>query len=222
MDSFNSTTSADFNWPFPKPIIGKPCEPPTPNPPPRTRPAPVAPYCHCDAHSYSPRVEQYKQLLDKEQKLCQDYEQLRQQMVSVTNDILDHPCDDLDSKMETMYQATYKKRSFPVADYTKVMAATQSNAPIPMESHRLGMLRCYKDPTHFTEPPPTVRPTIEPPSPVHTGVSPKTMRIWFGEFPGRTEYIDEFSATAKANWRSMQRYKEPLPSTRRRADDRCV
>lgn len=31
-------------------------------------------------------------------------------MVDVTNDILDHPCDDLDSKMITMYQATYKKR----------------------------------------------------------------------------------------------------------------
>lgn len=31
-------------------------------------------------------------------------------MVDVTNDILDHPCDDLDTKMMTMYQATYKKR----------------------------------------------------------------------------------------------------------------
>lgn len=58
----------------------RPCEPPTPNAPPTTRPAPVAPYCHCDAHSYSPRVEQYKQLLEKEQKLCQDYEQLRRQV----------------------------------------------------------------------------------------------------------------------------------------------
>lgn len=47
---------------------------------PTIRPAPVAPYCHCDAHSYSPRVEQYKQLLEKEQKLCQDYEQLRKQV----------------------------------------------------------------------------------------------------------------------------------------------
>lgn len=31
-------------------------------------------------------------------------------MVDVTNDILDHPCDDLDGKMITMYQATFKKR----------------------------------------------------------------------------------------------------------------
>lgn len=32
------------------------------------------------------------------------------QMVDVTNDILDHPCDELDTKMTTMYQATFKKR----------------------------------------------------------------------------------------------------------------
>ncbi|CAK1589100.1 unnamed protein product [Parnassius mnemosyne] len=222
MDSFSTTTNSDYNWPFPKPIVGKPCEPPTPNTAPRVRPAPVAPYCHCDVHSYSPRVEQYKQLLEKEQKLCDDYEILRKQMVNVTNDILDHPCDDLDTKMQTLYQATFKKRSFPVAEYRKIMAATQSNAPIPTESHRLGMLRCYKDPTHFTEKPPTVRPTINPPGPVHTGVTPKTLQVWFGEYPGRTEYMDTYSATAKACWRSMQRYKEPLPSTRRRADDACV
>ncbi|XP_047507883.1 uncharacterized protein LOC125051541 [Pieris napi] len=219
---FNTTVNADYQWPFPKPIVGKPCEPPKPEAAPTTRPAPVAPYCHCDAHSYSPRVEQYKQLLEKEQKLCQDYEQLRKQMVDVTNDILDHPCDDLDTKMTTMYQATYKKRSFPVSDYEKIIAASQSSAPIPIESNRLGVLRCYKDPTHFTDNPPTVRPTINPPGPVHTGVAPISVQSWFTDFPGRSEYMDTYSASAKACWRSMQRFKEPLPSTRRRADDTCV
>ncbi|XP_004922836.1 uncharacterized protein LOC114246285 [Bombyx mandarina] len=219
---FVTNTHNDYQWPFPKPIVGKPCEPPTPSGAPPAQRAPVAPYCHCDAHSYSPRVEQYKQLLEKEQKLCQDYEQLRKQMVSVTNDILDHPCDDLDSKMTTMYQATYKKRSFPVADYRTIMASSQSSAPIPVESNRLGLLRCYKDPTHFSENPPKVRPSIHPPAPIHTGVTPQSIKTWFSEFPGRTEYMDTYSASAKACWRSMQRYKEPMPSTRRRADDNCV
>ncbi|XP_026751696.2 uncharacterized protein LOC113512117 [Galleria mellonella] len=219
---FGTATHTDYQWPFPKPIVGKPCEPPSPTAMPTVQPAPVAPYCHCDAHSYSPRVEQYKQLLEKEQKLCEDYEHLRKQMVDVTNDILDHPCDDLDSKMITMYQATYKKRSFPVADYRTIIAASQSTAPIPMESNRLGMLRCYKDPTHFTENPPTVRLTIQPPGKVHTGVAPKSIQTWFTAFPGRTEYMDTYSASAKACWRSMQRFKEPMPSTRRRADDTCV
>ncbi|KAH9643698.1 hypothetical protein HF086_001808, partial [Spodoptera exigua] len=185
-----------------------PCEPPSPDAAPIVRPAPVAPYCHCDAHSYSPRVEQYKQLLEKEQKLCQDYEQLRKQMVDVTNDILDHPCDDLDA--------------FPTTDYRTIIAASQSNAPIPMETHSLGMLRCYKDPTTFTDKPPTVRPTINPPGKIHTGVAPTAIQTWFAEYPGRTEYMDTYSASAKACWRSMQRYKEPMPSTRRRADDTCV
>ncbi|KAG6454132.1 hypothetical protein O3G_MSEX008523 [Manduca sexta] len=219
---FKTATSNDFQWPFPKPIVGKPCEPPQPSAAVTVRPAPVAPYCHCDAHSYSPRVEQYKQLLEKEQKLCQDYEQLRRQMVEVTNDILDHPCDDLDSKMVTMYEASYKKRSFPTADYKTIMAASQSSAAVPMEGNRLGVLRCYKDPTHFTENPPVVRPTINPPGQVHTGVAPKSVQSWFTEYPGRTEYMDTYSASAKACWRSMQRYKEPMPSTRRRADDTCV
>ncbi|KAM3966112.1 uncharacterized protein ACR2FA_012985 [Aphomia sociella] len=219
---FVTAAHTNYQWPFPKPVVGKPCEPASPTAAPAVRPAPVAPYCHCDAHSYSPRVEQYKQLLEKEQKLCQDYEQLRRQMVDVTNDILDHPCDDLDSKMMTMYQATYKKRSFPVSDYRAIIAASQSSAPIPMESNRLGMLRCYKDPTHFTKSPPTARPTIQPARKVHTGVAPKTIQTWFTEFPGRTEYMDTYSASAKACWRSMQRFKEPMPSTRRRADDTCV
>ncbi|CAK1542621.1 unnamed protein product [Leptosia nina] len=219
---FSTTVNSDYQWPFPKPIVGKPCEPPSPEAAPTVRPAPVAPYCHCDAHSYSPRVEQYKQLLEKEQKLCQDYEQLRKQMVDVTNDILDHPCDDLDAKMTTMYQATFQKRSFPVTDYRKIIAASQSSAPIPMESNKLGVLRCYKDPTHFTENPPTVRPTINPPGVVHTGVAPKSIQTYFTDFPGRSEYMDTYSASAKACWRSMQRFKEPMPSTRRRADDSCV
>lgn len=102
------------------------------------------------------------------------------------------------------------------------MAAVQSNAPIPMEPHRLGLLRCYKDPTNFSDKPPTVRPTIHPPPKIHTGVSPQTLTTYFTPFPGRTEYMDMYSAPAKACWRSMQRYKEPMPSTRRRADDTCV
>ncbi|XP_041969883.1 uncharacterized protein LOC121726545 [Aricia agestis] len=215
---FVTTNNNDFQFPFYKQVVGKPCEPPKPNSTPLARPPPVAPYSHCDSHSYSPRVEQYKQLLEKEQKLCQDYEHLQKQLVDVTNDILDHPCDDLDTKMMTMYQATYKKRSFPVSEYRKIMAASQSDAPIPMESHRLGILRCYKDPTHFTPKPPTVRPTIQPPRTVHTGVAPKAAEVWFSDYPGRTEYMDTYSSSAKSSWRSMQRYKEPLPSTRRRAD----
>lgn len=102
------------------------------------------------------------------------------------------------------------------------MAAAQSTAGVPMESHKLGNLRCYKDPTHFSDKPPTSRPTIHPPPAVHTGVSPQSVVSWFTEYPGRTEYMDTYSASAKACWRSMQRYKEPLPSTRRRADDPCV
>ncbi|XP_063384441.1 uncharacterized protein LOC134670564 [Cydia fagiglandana] len=219
---FSTTVSSDYQWPFPKPIIGKPCEPPSPDSAPPMRPAPVAPYCHCDAHSYSPRVQQYQQLLEKEKKLCEDYEQLRKQMIDVTNDILDHPCDDLDSKMTTIYKSTYQKRSFPVTEYRAIMAASQSPAPIPMESNRLGVLRCYKDPTNFSEPPPVVRPTIEPAREVHTGVSPKSFQMYNADFPGRTEYQDTYSASAKACWRSMQRYREPMPSTRRRADDTCV
>lgn len=61
-------------------LFVRPCEPPSPNPKPPPRPPPVTPYCHCDSHSYSPREEQYKQLLEKEMKLCQDYEQLRKQV----------------------------------------------------------------------------------------------------------------------------------------------
>lgn len=112
--------------------------------------------------------------------------------------------------------------AFPVSSYRKIMAAAQSPVPIPVDSHKLGVLRCYKDPTHFTDKPPTSRPTIHPPPPIHTGVMPESVIKWSTSYPGRTEYMDCYSATAKACWRSMQRYKEPLPSSRRRADDPCL
>lgn len=127
-----------------------------------------------------------------------------------------------ESLIRTFIEIIHIFPAFPVTDYRQIAAAAQSNAPIPIESQKLGILRCYKDPTHFSEPPPVTRPTIHPPPPVHTGVSPQSIVTWFTEYPGRTEYMDAYSATAKACWRSMQRYKEPLPSSRRRADDPCL
>ncbi|GBP50266.1 hypothetical protein EVAR_88102_1 [Eumeta japonica] len=200
----------------------RPCQPPTREVAPAPRRPPVAPYCHCDAHAYSHKMEHYRQLVNKETELCRDYEKVQEQLGQVVNDILDHPCDDVDSKMATMFQISFKRKGFPVSDYRKIMAAVESKAPVPVAKHRLGILRCYKDPTNFKEPPPRVRPTVQPAGRVHLGVMPKSIADSNKTVTGKSEYIEKYNGPAEACLRSMQRYREPLPSTRRRADDRCV
>lgn len=70
----------------------------------------VEPYCHCDAHLYDPQMTRYKKLADKEKLLHDELKELSDQMAELTSSILEHQCDTVDEKMQTIYQTDYIKR----------------------------------------------------------------------------------------------------------------
>lgn len=80
-DTFLTNQKKDFKWPYPKPMVAKPSQPPL-----RTKPNNfyvaklVEPYCHCDAHLYDPQMARYKKLADKERLLHDELSEVNQQV----------------------------------------------------------------------------------------------------------------------------------------------
>ncbi|KAJ8964022.1 hypothetical protein NQ314_005162, partial [Rhamnusium bicolor] len=147
-DTFLTTNKKDYKWPYPKPMASRPSQPPV-----RTKPNNayvsqlVEPYCHCDAHLYESGLGGYKRLAQKEKKLYQELDELSKMMSIMSNDVLDHPCDNDDEKMETIYQTDYIKRGLPITEYKKLMAAVDSPVGVPVKGEVIGLVGGYRDPT---------------------------------------------------------------------------
>lgn len=155
---------ADYQWPYPKPITFRPSPPPLFTKPDgfyMRRPTPG--YCHCDTHQYDGEMNQYKALAKKEKILKAELKKLDEQMLQISNGVLDHPCDDDDTKLETIYQTDYKKRGIPLVTYTKLREAVDSKAPDPVEQNKIQILNGYRDPCSFRYTA-IVRPTCDPPA----------------------------------------------------------
>lgn len=110
---------------------------------------PLPAYCHCDTHQYESEMNQYTALAQKEAILVGELRTLGEKMRDLSNGILDHPCDDDDTKLETIYQTDYKKRGLPFATYVKLMAAVDSKASDPIEKQSIGIKDGYRDPCSF-------------------------------------------------------------------------
>lgn len=221
-DTFVSITKNDFKWPYSKPLTARPSQPPV-----RTKPNNcyvaklVEPYCHCDAHLYAPEMGRYKTLAEKEKMLYKELDELNQQMAALSGEILDHPCDTDDEKMETIYQSDYIKRGLPLVQYRKLMPAIDSPTGVPIKGEQLGIKSAYRDPTRF-------RLTAIPVP--HVDVCPRiyfdrvltALDEWFAPRTGMSEYQDTISKMGMSIIKSRQQYMEPLPSTRRRVGDTCM
>nr|CAH7760306.1 unnamed protein product [Callosobruchus chinensis] len=220
-DTFLTNTRKDYKWPYPKPMVPRPTQPPM-----KTKPINfyvaqlVEPYCHCDAHLYEPEMGRYKKLAQKEASLYQKLEELNRKMAILSSDILDHPCDDDDEKMETIYQTDYIKKGLPLTKYRKLMAAIDSPVGIPVKGEVIGTGRGYRDPTKFRYAA-FPKPTIDVCPQVEFTRTPTLVDEWFAPRTGTTEYQDTFSKMGLNIIKSRQQYMEPLPSSRRRADDPC-
>lgn len=161
-----SMTRRDFKWPFPKPITFKPAQPPL-----EIKPSSfymyrfVPAYCHCDTHQYDAEMNQYQALAKREAILVEDLTAVQNKMTELSNGILDHPCDDDDTKLQTIYQTDYAKRKFKVPEYRKFMADLDSKVGDPIKPPSIGLSQGYRDPTSFRYTA-IIRPTIEtPPAP---------------------------------------------------------
>lgn len=82
-------------------------------------------------------------------------------MAILVNEMLDHPCDTDDEKMQTIYQTDYIKRGVNLVEYRKLMPALDSPIGMPVKTQVIALGDGYRDPTRFrysTFP----RPNIDP------------------------------------------------------------
>ncbi|CAG2056573.1 unnamed protein product, partial [Timema podura] len=130
---------------------------------------PVEGACTCDGHGWEPQRDRYRCLADKERRLCSDLVALRKQMTDLCNSIMDHPCGDAETKLESLYSSDYKVKGFPNTTFRKLMAAADSPVGVPIAPLDIGLNYAYRDPTSFRYLP-IVRPNVNPSRPITFGV----------------------------------------------------
>lgn len=107
-------------------------------------------------------------------------------MAELTSSILEHECDTIDEKMQTIYQTDYIKRgkkplyiiTFPnqlflglnLTQYRTLMPAVESPVGIPVKSQSIGLGKGYRDPTMFRYSC-FNKPMIHPPPPISFATS---------------------------------------------------
>jgi len=220
-NTFQSVMKKDYGWPYPKPLGLKPSQPPV-----KTKPLNffvatlVEPFCHCDSHLYDPQLKRYEKLAEKEKQLHYELIKLNQQIATLTNEILDHPCDTDDDKLQTTYQIDYAKRGIQIAAYRKLMPAIESPVGVPVRSSS-SVKKGFRDPTNFRY---SVfnRPNIDPCPAISYNTTPYTAAAYDHYNTGRSEYGDTISKIGLSIIKNRQQYMEPLPSSRRRYGDTAL
>lgn len=86
-------------------------------------------------------------------------------MAELTSSILEHECDTIDEKMQTIYQTDYIKRGLNLTQYRTLMPAVESPVGIPVRSQSIGLGKGYRDPTMFRYSC-FNKPMIHPPPPI--------------------------------------------------------
>ncbi|ERL94423.1 hypothetical protein D910_11701 [Dendroctonus ponderosae] len=162
----------------------------------------------------------YMKLAEKEKALYEELDILKKRMAVLVSDILDHPCDTDDEKMKTVYETDYVKRGLNLVQYRKLMPAIDSPVGIPVKSETIGIGRGYRDPTRFRYSE-IQKPFIDVCSPVSFVRTATLVDEWFAPRTGNTEYQDSYSKMGLNILKSSQQYAEPLPSSRRKPNDRC-
>lgn len=221
MNSFLTTTRSDYKWPFDKPLIMRPAQPPI-----KTKSVnffltgPVESICSCGEHTYDSYMKRYEKLAEKEKTLHDELQEVNGQMVTLSNEMIDNSCN-TDDVLQSTYQIDYIKRGLNVPQYTKLMPAVDSPVGVPVKSQSIGIGNGYRDPTSFRYSA-FNRPVIDPCPPVTFATNPANLTSYYTERTGRSEYQDTISKMGLAIIKSRQQYTEPLPSSRRRHEDHCL
>lgn len=221
-DAFATVSKNDYTWPYPKPLTSRPSQPPQKTKPNNYYVAKlVEPYCHCDAHLYDPQMGRYRMLAKKENMLYKELEELNNQMALLSGEVLDHPCDTDDVKMETIYQTDYTKRGLNLVKYRKLQADIDSPVGVPVKTEAIGVGQGYRDP-HIFRYHAFPRPSIDVCPAITFTRTPTLVDEWFAARTGMSEYQDTIAKTGWGIIKSRQQYSEPLPSSRRRHGDPCL
>ncbi|CAH1105618.1 unnamed protein product [Psylliodes chrysocephalus] len=220
-EAFLTNNRRDYKWHLRTPIAPIPSQPPL-----RTKPNNcyvarlVEPYCHCDFHLYEPEMGRYMKLVRTENHLHKVLHSLSKKMAILKSSVLDHPCDNDDEKMETLFQINYLKKGSPVAKYRKLRAAIDSPFGVPVKGEVLGLGRGYRDPFKFRHscfP----KPRVHPAPCVTYQATPSPVDEWFKLQTGTTEYHDTINHMGYNLIKNRQQYREPLMTSRRTDNEPC-
>ncbi|XP_015603404.1 uncharacterized protein LOC107271673 [Cephus cinctus] len=218
INTFVTVNHNDFTWPYPKPLLAKPAQPPMDTGIRLYAPRPDPDDCNCNAHGFNSDINKYKQLADKERKLHDSILAVNRDMTNLTATLIESHCDVDDGVMKSVYQTDYEKRGLPITRYKPLMAAVDSLIRAPISSAVTDLRNGYRDPTRFRYSA-IERPTIEPAKKINFVEVPETFVMWAEPFTGRSEYMDTISKMGLSNIKNQQQYLEPIPSSRRRFGD---
>lgn len=221
-DSFATINKKDYTWPYPKPIVSRPSQPPQKTKPNNYYVAKlVEPYCHCDAHLYDPQMGRYRMLAKKENLLYQELEELSNQMALLSGEVLNHSCDNDDVKMETIYQTDYQKRGLNLVKYRKLQADIDSPVGVPVKPESIGVGQGYRDPSTFRYHA-FPRPAVDVCPDINFVKVPTLVDEWFAARTGQSEYEDTIGKTGVNIVKTRQQYANPLESVKYRKNANCT
>ncbi|XP_012278303.1 uncharacterized protein LOC105698548 [Orussus abietinus] len=214
LETFVTNTHADYTWPYPKPLMAKPAQPPM-NP---SADLHIQRFhsdgCKCTAEGFQTDTNGYKTLADKEQKSREGAIAENRKVDNSKNRILQNVCHMGDEAMRSVYQIDYEKRGVLFTEYKQLMAAVDSPVGAPICSVNKDLKNGYKDPTKFRHSA-VDKPHIRPPRCIDMSAVPKTFELWAAPFTGYSEYMDTISKMGLSNMKNRQQYLQPLPTSRK-------
>ncbi|XP_014296118.1 uncharacterized protein LOC106693362 [Microplitis demolitor] len=217
LNTFSTTNSNDFRWPYQRPLLAIPSQPPrfiNKNSnlyQPRIDPD----ECKCNYHNIETDLTRYKKLLGIEHHLCNNVVKVNREITKLVSSMLENSEND-DQVMKSVYQIAHQKGK--PTDYRSLMAAADSPVGFPIEPEVFELKEAYRDPTRFRFSNKEI-PSIQPAKPIDFKRVPETFDMWNKPFIGRSEYMDTISKLGSSNLKHYKQYLEPCPSSRRRWGD---
>ncbi|XP_014278747.1 uncharacterized protein [Halyomorpha halys] len=203
----NSTVyKGDFLWPYLAPMKVKPGKPPeeislfleekSESPLDRN-------LCHCERHNWSPHYKRAKHLKEKERAYREAMIQVASERAILENEIIQHPCADVDESLVSLYGTDYAKRAFPMADYRTMKKDHDDPIVTPVAMMKDPSKGSYRDVSTFK----TIAispPNILGPRGISFNLAPAT-------FDSDSLYTSEYSARISkqgfSNLQTSQRFR---------------
>ncbi|CAH1388884.1 unnamed protein product [Nezara viridula] len=148
----NTVYKGDFLWPYLAPIKVKPGKPPedtslfvevkSESPLDRN-------LCHCERHNWSPHYKRAEHLKQKERAYREAMIQVASERAILENEIIQHPCADVDESLVSLYGTDYLNRGFPMADYRTMKKDHDDPIVTPVAMMKSPSQGSYRDVSMF-------------------------------------------------------------------------
>ncbi|KAH0550731.1 uncharacterized protein LOC123261311 [Cotesia glomerata] len=219
LNTFTTTNSNAFKWPYQRPLLAIPSQPPeniyrnSNLYLPRIDPD----ECKCNYHKIDTELTRYKELMGIEHHLCNNVVKVNREITKLVSSMLENSKND-EQVMKSVYQIAHQRKDAPLTDYRSLMAAVDAPVGFPIEPDTLELREAYRDPTTFRYSSHDT-PAIQPAEQINFKRVPEVFNMWNKPFTGRSEYMDTISKLGLSNLKHYQQHLEPCLSSRRRWGD---